>query len=274
MVDVAVVILNFKMRALVETCLETLFQDIAQSGLTVGVVVTDNKSEDGLLAWIHQNYPAVKTIETEGNIGFARGVNPGIRSIEARYYFILNPDTQFTEPNTIQRLYDWMQTHSKVGVAAPRLLNGDGSLQYTIHRFPSLSVQLIRRSPLSKYRFFKSRVDRFFLKDVDRSEPRPVDWAQGSALFIRKEALDDVGLLDERYWMYFEDTDWCRRFWQRGWLIYFLPHIALIHFHGRGSAKVPGMILPLFKNRLAREHLKSWAKYFWKWRAAGRLKII
>lgn len=274
MVDVGIVILNYKMRALVQACLDTLFRDITSSELSVSVVVTDNKSDDGLFEWIHANHPSVQMIETEGNVGFSRGVNPGIRALDAHYYFILNPDTQFTEANTIRQLFDWMQAHPRVGVAAPRLLNGDGSLQYTAHRFPSLAIQLIRRSPLSSHRFFKERIDRFLLKDIDRTQARPVDWVQGSAMFIRKEALDAVGLLDERFWMYYEDTDWCRRFWRAQWPVYYVPQISLMHLHGRGSAKVPGMIAPLLKNKLARAHLKSWAQYFWKWRSDGPLKII
>lgn len=273
MVDVGIVILNFRMRKLVETCLQTLFSDIKNSELSVEVVVTDNASGDGLLEWIAENFPQVKTKQIGGNFGFARGVNPGVAMLDAKYYFILNPDTQFVEPNTIKRLYDWMEAHTRVGVASPRLLNGDGSLQYSAHQFPTLTVQLIRRSPLSRYTYFKRRVDKFLLKDIDRTVARPVDWVQGSAMFIRKEALDQVGLLDERFFMYFEDTDWCRRFWQAGWLIYYLPEISLVHHHGRGSAQVPGMLKPLFKNKLAREHLRSWALYFWKWRDEP-IKII
>ncbi len=274
MVDVGVVILNFKMRQLVEVCLKTLFEDVANAGLTVGVVVTDNKSDDGLVNWIRENYPMVQTIVNEGNVGFARGVNPGLRALTARYYFVLNPDTRFIEPNTIRRLFDWMEAHPKVGMSGPRLLNGDGTLQYSCHRFPSPTIQLVRRSPLARYRFFKRRIDLFLLKDIDRTHPRPVDWIQGSAMFIRKEALDAVGLLDEGFWMYLEDTDWCRRFWQQGWLVYYVPHIALLHFHGRGSATVPGVIAPLFKNALARAHLKSWARYFWKWRFVECVHVL
>lgn len=274
MVDVGVVILNFKMRKLVETCLTTLFADLENSGLTAAVVVTDNNSEDGLLEWIGEKFPQVQTIQIGGNFGFASGVNPGLRVLDAKYYFVLNPDTQFINPNTIRNLYDWMEEHPTVGVSGPRLLNGDGTLQYSCHQFPSLSIQLIRRSPLSHHQFFKRRIDSFLLKDIDRTKARPVDWIQGSAMFIRKEALNQVGLLDEGFWMYFEDTDWCRRFWQKGWLVYYLPQISLMHLHGRGSAKVPGMIAPIFKNRLAREHLKSWARYFWKWRGAERLTHV
>ncbi|MCX6781405.1 MAG: glycosyltransferase family 2 protein [Candidatus Magasanikbacteria bacterium] len=274
MVDVGIVILNYKMRKLVEPCLTTLFVDLEKSGLTSKVVVTDNNSGDGLFEWIAEHFPQVETIQIGGNYGFARGVNPGMRALDARYYFVLNPDTQFVEPNTIRRLYDWMESNPKVGVSAPRLLNGDGTLQYSCHRFPTVLVQLIRRSPLSHRQFFKRRIDSFLLKDVDRTIARPVDWVQGSAMFIRRGALKQVGLLDEKFWMYFEDTDWCRRFWNAGWLIYYLPEISLVHHHGRGSAKVPGVIAPLFKNPLARAHLQSWARYFWKWRNERPLKLL
>lgn len=273
MVDISVVILNFKMRKLVEACLATLFKDIEQSGLSVAVVVTDNASEDGLLEWIAQNYPSVTTIAHAGNIGFACGVNPGLVAAAAKYYFVLNPDTEFIQEKSLRRLYDWMEAHKKVGVCAPKLLNADGTTQFSSHRFPSLTVQLLRRSPLSKYRYFSRAIDKFLLKDMVRTQAHPVDWVQGSAMFIRKEALDKVGLLDERFWMYFEDTDWCRRFWKAGWFIYYLPEISVRHVHGRGSAKVPGMIIPILKNKLARQHLYSWFKYFWKWRA-DRITIL
>lgn len=273
MVNVGIVILNYKMRALVEACLHTLFKDVEGSHLEVSVVVVDNKSDDGLIEWINKTYPQIKTVVTEGNIGFARGINQGMRLLEAEYYFVLNPDTQFISPNTIKSLYEWMQAHPRVGVIGPRLLNGDGTLQYSCHRFPTPSVQLIRRSPLSKYRYFKNKIDLFLLKDVDRTIARPVDWVQGSALFIRHDALMDVGYLDERFWMYFEDTDWCRRFWLAGWFVYYVPEITLLHHHGRGSAAVPGIIAPLFKNTLARAHLVSWMRYFWKWHCSSRLNF-
>lgn len=160
-----------------------------------------------------------------------------------------------------------MESHPCIGMCAPQLLNGDGTVQYSVNRFPDVAVQLIRRSPLSRRPKFAKKIDNFLMKDMDRSIDQPVDWAQGSAQFVRAEAYDEVGGFDERFWMYFEDTDLCRRFWKAGWPVYFVPSISLVHYHGRGSAKLPGIIKPLLKNKLARQHLLSWANYFWKWRA-------
>lgn len=261
------------MRADVEACVASLLADISGADFITEIVIVDNGSDDGLLEWCAATHPQIKTVSTGGNFGFAHGVNAGLKIVNARYYFVLNPDTRFVEPNTLVRLLAWMEQNKTIGVAAPRLVYADGSHQPSAHRFPTLLVQLVRRSPLSRRTFFKKRINNFLLANEKLDTARPVDWAQGSALFIRAEALMEVGPLDERFWMYYEDCDWCRRFWQAGWPIYYLPEITVRHNHGRGSAKVPGIFKPLFVNRLARAHLKSWAQYFWKWRKA-RLKII
>ena len=92
----------------------------------------------------------------------------------------------------------------------------------------------------------------------------------GSAMFARKEALGEVGLFDERFWMYYEDIDWCLRMWEAGWPVYYLHDIVIMHAHGRGSAKVPGVMKALLKNKLARVHLSSWLKFMWKWRGSSK----
>ena len=274
MTDISIVILNYKMRARVEACLHSLFLDIENSQLSISVLVSDNNSDDGLLEWIKEKYPHVIAIQNGANIGFGAGVNAALKQCSARYYFVLNPDTQCIEPQTIQRLYEWMEAHERVGMCAPKLLNGDGSIQFSCNEFPTPSIQLLRRSPLSNIPWIRRKIDQFLMKKMDRTHARPVDWVQGSAMFVRGSALKTVGLFDEQFWMYLEDTDWCRRFWLAGWSIYYVPHISLIHFHGRGSAAVPGIFMPLFKNKLAREHLKSWALYFWKWRGTRARTIF
>lgn len=272
--DVAVIILNYNMRPLVEACLRSLFFDIYETKLSVRVIITDNNSSDGLRESLPETFPDVTVINTGGNMGFARGVNTGIRAVNARYYFILNPDTEFIEPHTIERLHAWMENHTRVGVCSPRLMNSDGSLQYSCHPFPSLLIQPLRRTKAANYKWICKRIDSFLMRGIDHNQTRPVDWVMGSALFIRASALNETGFLDERFWMYYEDADWCRRFWRQGWPIYYIGDVALMHRHGRASARVAGTIKPLIVNRVAREHVKSWAKYFWKWRGERGLKII
>lgn len=272
--QIAVVILNYKMRHFVEQCVRSVAGDAAACGLTVQLVVVDNDSRDEVLAWVAHEVPNAITVQTGGNFGFAHGVNAGLRACRASYYFVLNPDAHFTQSNTLHGLYAWMEAHPRVGVCGPRLINDDGSLQYSCMKFPSLTIQLLRRSSLSLWPFVARRIDSFLMRQWAHDTERPIDWLMGSALFIRDTALQAVGPLDEQFWMYYEDTDWSRRFWQKGWPVYYLPHITLMHHHGRGSAKVPGIIMPLLKNKLARAHLKSWALYFWKWKTTHPFRIV
>lgn len=266
MIDIAIIILNHKMRAYIERCLPSVLSDIATSGLSCKLVLVDNDSGDGVLEWAQEHAPTAHTIQTGGNFGFAVGNNRGLRSVSARYYFVLNPDTEFLEPDTLKRLHDWMEAHPRAGIVAPQLLSMDGSIQYSRHRFPHLTSQIARRSSIvSSIPFWKKRISQLLMEDVPFDQETRVDWVQGSALFVRAEALDRVGYLDESYWMYFEDLDWCRRFWEAGHEVWYTPSVRLKHLHHRESAKVQGMIMGFLKSRLARKHVESWARYFLKW---------
>lgn len=265
--DIAVVIVNFKMRDLVRACLASLQKDIATSThpMSMQVVIVDNASHDGIEDLVRKEFPQYGCIVSPRNEGYGSAVNKGIRAIEARYYFVLNPDTVFIEPQTIERMVAYMEVHPKIGMIAPKLLNADLTLQYSCNRFPHFAEQLFRRTSLGKYQWVERRIMRLLMKDFDHEKTQPVDWAIGSAMFVRASALKDAGFMDERFFMYFEDTDWCRRFWDAHWPIYYVHDIKIMHYHGRGSAKVPG-IKALFLNKLARVHFASWLKYMWKWR--------
>ena len=266
MIDIAIIVLNYKMRPYIEKGLPSVLEDMRNSGLSCKLVLVDNNSGDGTLAWVNEHAPEVYTIQTGTNGGFAAGNNHGLRSVNARYYFLLNPDTEFIEDKTLARLHAWMESHPRAGIVAPQLLSTDGGVQHSRHRFPHLTAQIARRSGvLSALPFWKQRISHMLMEDVPFDKETPVDWAQGSALFVRGSAFDRVGFLDERYWMYFEDMDWCRRFWEAGWSIWYTPHVRIKHLHHRESAKVRGMIMGFLKSRLARKHLQSWASYFLKW---------
>lgn len=266
MVELAIVILNFRSREETITCVRSLLPALAVCPFSAQVVVVDNDSGDGILEWLQVNHPEILGMQSGGNIGMGRGMNLGMAAVGANYYLALNADTVIRDVQTIVNLHQWMEEHPAVGLCGPRLANDDGSLQYSCYRFPGFFIQPLRRFSWSTWPPIKKRIDRFLMKEWEHMTPRPVDWVMGSALLVRAAAMQTVGMFDETFWMYYEDTDWCRRFWQNGWLVYYVPTVTVQHHHGRVSAKVPGTIKPLFTNRVAREHVKSWLCYFWKWR--------
>ncbi len=207
----------------------------------------------------------------DDNKGFGGGQNVALKRVEARYYFLANPDLLFDQtPHAVAQLVAWMDKHPLVGMAGPQLINYDGSLQYSCYSFPSLFAQIARRLSLDKrYKRLKRRVSQLLMNDFDHSRTAPVDWIMGSAMMIRAQALRHVGGFDERFFMYFEDCDLCRRFWSHGWPVYYVPSVRITHGHRRQSASVPG-IKALLLNPLTRVHVVSWIKYFYKWRGQSR----
>ncbi len=271
MLDVLITVVNYKMKEHIDKCFASLFNDTGDSGLNVGVVVVDNASNDGIEQMLKEKYPAVQYIQLSDNGGFGRAQNIGLKSAAARYYFVLNPDTYFFPGSqTVKRMYDYMEAHPKIGMLGPKILYPDGSLQYSCYRFPTFLHPLISRSSFGEKGFGKKLQTHALMKDFDHNETRPVDWIMGSAMFVRGAAMAQVGMFDDRFWMYYEDSDWCRRMWEMGWPVYYVHTIVLEHLHGRGSAKVPGVFKALLKNKLARVHLASWFKYMWKWKGNNK----
>ena len=265
MKDINIIIVSYNSQAVLEPCLRSLLKDlIPAGGMQWQITVVDNASKDGTPAFIREQFPEVVVIE-QGNLGYAGGVNRGVEACESRYHFVLNPDTEVIEPNTIVRLVSWMDAHPKVGMVGPKLLNADGSVQDSCGRFPATLDPLLKRLFVSKYAWVKRRIAYTHMRDFDHGGTQPVDWILGSAMFVRREALAQVGPMDRRFFMYFEDMDWCRRFWIQRWPVYYLHDVVISHLHKRESAKVSGA-KAVFMNKLTRIHLKSWWKYFWKYR--------
>ena len=162
-----------------------------------------------------------------------------------------------------------MDEHPKIGCIGPKLLNTDGTLQYSCYRFDWQSILIKPLKQINfdkKYKWVKKFSDRLLMKDFDHNSTMPVDWVLGAAMVVRQEVIDQVGSFDERYFMYLEDSDWCRTMWNHGWSVYYVHDIIITHKYTRESAKIPGIIKALVKNKLARIHLKSWLQYVWKWR--------
>ena len=255
---ISIIILNYQTKNLVKYCIKGI--KFLNLNLDYEIIVVDNVSNDGIEEMIRENFSEVKFIQAKKNRGYAAGNNLGIKSARGKYILILNPDVVVLE-GAIEKMYEFMETHPEAGLLGPRLNSPDGSLQETCYRFPKFFTPFFRRTFLGKLWFVKKHLDQFLMRDYDHQTARKVNWLQGSCLIARSKAIGEVGLLDERFFTYFEDTDWCKRFWQKNWEVWYLPEIEIIHYHGQASS---GGLLNIFK-KPTRIHIASWLKYFWKY---------
>lgn len=268
MLDLNVVIVNWKMKDDIDKCLDSFFKDLESSQLKTVVHVVDNsQNQDNIKELLETNYPQVRYIDSKANLGFGKAQNIGFQKQEARFYLALNPDCQFLpQERILDKIIAFLDKNSEIGMAGPKLLNSDNSLQYSCYRFPGLFDQIARRLGWDKKnKYFSKRVAYYLMKDFDHNQTVPVDWLMGSFILVKKEVLDKIGLFDDRFFMYFEDCDWCRRAWLAGWKVYYIHNIKIIHGHRRDSAETRAC-KSIFTNKVTRIHLKSWLKYSLKWR--------
>ncbi|MBU0598337.1 glycosyltransferase family 2 protein [Patescibacteria group bacterium] len=269
MLDLSIVIVNYNSRGLLRQCLKSLLKNLAQSDLQYKVVVVDNSSRDGSVEMVRESFANVRLIPLQENKGYAKGVNIGIKSIECRYYLVLNMDTTIVQDRAIERMVAFMDTHNNVGLAGPKLINPNGTTQVSCCTFPKFQFPMYRRMFIRNFSFAKKSMRDYLMLDWDHKSTIPVDWVIGTGMIIRNEAIKQVGLMDERFFMYFEDVDWCRRFWDSDWHVYYISDIEIVHYYSRDSAKRMG-VMSIFKKQ-TRIHIISWLKYFIKY--IGREKV-
>jgi GT2 family glycosyltransferase len=258
--DVSIVILNYRSRGLVAQCIKTI--KMYPSKRSVEIIVVDNMSNDSVGDFLAEKYPEVRFIASSRNGGFAAGNNLGIRAATGRYVLIMNPDIT-VRPGAIDALVDFMDNNPTIGVCGPRLLRPNGQVDESCYRFHRWITPIYRRTPLGRLSGGRRENNRYTMNDFDRQETRDVDWLLGAVLMVQYAALKKVGLFDEKYFLYFEDTDWCRRFWQAGYRVVYFTGATMVHCHERASAQVWWMLGLL--NRTARSHIKSCFHYFRKW---------
>lgn len=256
----SIIVLNFKAKRLLRECLRSI--RFANPQLRYEVIVVDNESRDGTAEMVKSEFPEHVLIESGSNLGYAGGNNLGIHKAQGAYVMIMNPDI-FVKEGTLEALVRYMDEHQDVGLVGPQLLSGDGSHQESSYRFHSLLTPWLRRTFLGNTRWGQKRLSHFLMQDAPITGPTEVDWLLGGAVVARRTAIDAVGLLDERFFLYFDDVDWCRRFWEKGWKVVHIPSVALIHLHQRASAD--GSLLRVFSNWVLRVHIKSGVQYFRKY---------
>lgn len=278
--DVSIIILNYKQKGLVKQCVKGIV--MAQPDLDYEIIVVDNNSADGTLEMVKNLYkeekdsasqqtlpirkplkiPVIKTIQTGHNGGFGFGHNVAIKQAEGKYILAINPDVAIV-PQSLEKMFDFMESNPDVGVIGPRLINPDGSVQYSCRRWPNFLTPVYRRTFFAKLPSAKKSLGSYLMKDFDHKSNKEVDWLFGACLLISKQALDKVGLFDERFFMYFEDLDLCRRFWEKGFKVMYFADVEMVHYHHQLSAERRGLLGIFSKG--GRIHIMSGIKYFAKY---------
>jgi hypothetical protein len=160
-------------------------------------------------------------------------------------------------------MVNYLDNNPDAGLIGPKLVNADGSLQYSCYRFPKIYTPIMRRSFLGQTGFGQKELDRYLMKNFNHSESAEVDWLLGGALMVRANALREIGFMDERYFLYFEDTDLARRLKEKKYKVVYFPSAKMVHLHRRESADMP-LVKALF-SKTTRAHIRSACKYFWKY---------
>jgi GT2 family glycosyltransferase len=227
--DLSIIVVNWNTKDLLLQCLESVYQTI--EGIGMELFVVDNGSTDGSRSIFVSDgrFPEVKFIGNEMNFGFARANNQALRTAVGKYLLLLNPDTR-VKKGAIYRLASFMDAHPEAGGAGAQLLNADGSKQNSIANFPSLVTELFNKS-LLRWLFPKA----FPGKERNYPESIEVDSVIGACMMIKREAVEQVGLLDEDYFLFLEETDWCYRVKRAGWKVYHVPQSEVYHFQGKGA---------------------------------------
>jgi len=231
-------------------------------GLDYEIIVVDNYSGD-LSNQDFKPYGAIQYLMNGQNKGLGAANNKGIRQARGKYIVIMNPDTLVSK-DAFFKLFDFMEKNPKAGAVGPKQLNLDGSLQDSCFRWPELLTPIFRRTPLGRTEMGKKDLDRFLYRYYNKDSVLEVDWLLGSFLFCRAEALRQAGNFDEKFFLYFEDTDLCKRFHQAGWRVVYYPEATITHNHIRQSAKTAWY--KFFINKATWHHLASWARYLIKWK--------
>lgn len=235
--QLSVIIVNWNAREFLARCLETVFASEFDGDFEV--IVVDNNSPDGSVEFIRERYPRVKVIANRDNPGFARGNNQAIREARGEYILLLNPDTEI-KPDTLQVMADFMRERPDCGMAGCKVLNPDGTLQPACRRsIPTPADAFFKLAGISRLFPRSPRFARYNLTYLPEDRLCAVDAVSGSFLFTRREVVEKIGLLDERFFMYGEDLDWCRRAQQAGYRNYYVPAASIVHYHGQSSAKRP-----------------------------------
>jgi N-acetylglucosaminyl-diphospho-decaprenol L-rhamnosyltransferase len=262
--QVSVIVTHYRSPDDLARCLSTLQRLPGAQHLEV--LVADSDAQDGTAEVVRRNHRSARYIPVPLNCGYAALVNIGMTATARPFMLVINADILLSA-DAIPELLRHLLDNPDVGIVGPALQYGSGAAQVSAFAFYRPHTILCRRTPLGRTRWGRAELKRFELADEvsnARAVGRPidVDWLMGAIVLVRRSAVLESGRLDERYFLYFEDVDWCLQFWRKGWRVVYLPTVSCTHRWSRASHK--GGLLGLLVNPLTRRHLRSCVRFFWR----------
>jgi len=267
----SVVIVHYKTPELLRLCLSSIREFLTLPKEEREIIVVDSASERFSRDIVKYEFPEAVLADFKENLGFARGVNVGIKMSKGDYILILNADTVLTE-GAVEKMIDYMEPREDIAILAPQLLNFNDTIQQSYFSFYKPETIVYRRSELLAKLIGQKEISHFLMTDADPNTIQTPDWVIGGAIMVRRKAIEEVGPMDERFFMYFEDVDWARRFWHNGYKVVYYPEAKIYHSYQQESRSKLGLLGVIF-NRKAQWHLKSALKFFWKYRDMRKIRV-
>jgi GT2 family glycosyltransferase len=259
--EVSIIIVSYNTKELLQQCLESLLKETKE--MSCEIIVIDNSSKDHSAEMVAENFPSLQLIKSKTNLGFAAANNIGFGLAQGRYILLLNSDA-FLHPGALQKALKKMDANGNIGLGGARLVNPDGSWQPSCRQFPSLLNDFLRLSGLAAKhphsRFF-GRADSTWDNSGTESD---ADWVPGAFMIIRQDVLQKVGFFDERYFLYYEEVDLCRRIKAAGYEIRYWPDVVVTHLGGESSKTVTTSLFSPSENQLTLWRMRSMLLYFRK----------
>src|SRR3990167_4864645 len=270
--DVSISIVNYNTKNLIKQCVKNIVE--IKPHPSYEIIIVDNNSHDGSVDFFEKEllprYKEVHLIALKKNVGFGAGHDLALKNSTSSTFLIVNPDIVMLD-HAIDELYTFLAQNNKRGIAAPKLLYADLTIQRSAHPWPTFFTPLYRRTGIGKTLWGKMKSGMYDMEKYDYVHPQKIAWAMGACLMIKRDVWDKVGGFDERYFMYYEDVDICRKAWTSGFEVWLQPKSIMIHYHKRHSAQKKWWA-SLF-NKTARIHMNSHVHYFRKWKRATPIAI-
>ncbi len=253
--DLSIIIVTHNSCDVIGKCLDSLLEN--PPSCRFETIIIDNASSDNTLLEIGEITQDIDVVANTSNKGYSRGVNQGINLSAGKMILVLNPD-MIVGPDSIDILMKFMRENPEAGMAGSKLMDPDGTVQYSCRSFYTVRALFLRRTFLGKLFPRAKALREHLLMDYDHRETREVDWILGACMMVRRDTVEKIGMMDERFFLYFEDVDWCYRMKQHGWKVFYVPESSMIHLYRRASAGS-------FFNKPFLIHLLSLFRYYEKW---------